>query len=352
MNGRSTRKSYISTRSLAISMMVPENVLLSLLSVETSCSKLLRSLAPDGKLDAEGVMYDSLVELLKSHFKNKQPVVIHRFNFNTRLWKPCESIADYIAALRELAMNCNFGSKEEMLRDRLMCGVNHSGIQRKLLCKGDVSYKDALALAQSIEAAEDDAQKLVGSTTPVQQPVNFTLQKSNSPSPPCSVLCYRCGGPHLAPVCPHNNKVCRYCKKEGHLAKVCHAKLRNAGKTNPSSSSATTSSTTLKLIRSHLNRQRTPTTYKKSLSWRFAPSSLIVIHSEHSPPFTTTLYTNDIPVLFKVDTGAAVTVLNEATFRTARFFWCDIPLQPATSTLKTYTGHDIAVIGVAQLTMR
>ena len=91
--------------------------------------KLLRSLVPDGKLGVEGVTYDSLVELLKSHFKKKQSVVVHRFNFNTRLRKPSESIADYIAALRELAMNCNFGSKElleEMLRDRLVCGVNHS----------------------------------------------------------------------------------------------------------------------------------------------------------------------------------------------------------------------------------
>ena len=55
---------------------------------------------------------------------------------------------------------------------------------------------------------------------------------------------------------------------------------------------------------------------------------------------------------FKVDTGAAVTVLNEATFRTLQDSSGDIPLQPATSTLKTYTGQDIAVVGVAQLTMR
>jgi len=97
--------------------------------------KLLRSLVPDGKLDADDITYDSLVGLLKSHYKKKQSVVVHRFNFNTRARKPSESIADYIAALRELAMNCNFGSKErleEMLRDRLVCGVNHQGIQTQV----------------------------------------------------------------------------------------------------------------------------------------------------------------------------------------------------------------------------
>ena len=46
--------------------------------------KLLRSLVPDSKLDADDVTYDMLVTLLKTLFGKKQSVVIHRFNFNTR----------------------------------------------------------------------------------------------------------------------------------------------------------------------------------------------------------------------------------------------------------------------------
>ena len=177
-----------------------------------------------------------------------------------------------------------------MLRDRLVCGVNHSGIQRKLLSEGDTSYKDTLALTQSIEAAEDDAKKLVGSTTPVPQPVYFTSQKSNSP--PRSVTCYRCGGPHLAPVCPHINKVCRYCKKEGQLAKVCRAKLRNAVKTNtPSSSSDTKSSTDTKVDRKLCKPahyvQEEPELEDCSESSSGNDTSLKVIHSEHSLPLST-----------------------------------------------------------------
>ena len=77
----------------------------------TVCSdhtfKLLRSLVPDGKLDVDDITYDSLVGLLKSHYKKKQSVVVHQFNFNTRARKLSESIADYIATPRELAMNCS-----------------------------------------------------------------------------------------------------------------------------------------------------------------------------------------------------------------------------------------------------
>ena len=131
--------------------------------------ELLRSLVPGGKLDAEDVTYDSLVGLLQSHYKKKQSVVMHRFNFNTHARKSAKSIADYVAALRELALNCNFSPNErleEMLRDRLVCGVNHQGIQRKLLSEGNISFKDAMALAQSIESAEDDAKKLLAGPAP------------------------------------------------------------------------------------------------------------------------------------------------------------------------------------------
>ena len=63
--------------------------------------KLLRSLVPKGKLDADDITYDSLVALLKSHFKKKQSTVVNRFSFNTRAKQPSESIVEYIAALRE-----------------------------------------------------------------------------------------------------------------------------------------------------------------------------------------------------------------------------------------------------------
>jgi len=115
-----------------------------------STFKLLRSLVPEGKLDADGVTYDSLVRLLNTHYSKKQSTIVHRFNFNTRSRQPSESIADYIAALRELALNCKFSDQdrlEEMLRDRLVCGVNHSGIQRKLLSEGELTYASALKLA-------------------------------------------------------------------------------------------------------------------------------------------------------------------------------------------------------------
>ena len=55
--------------------------------------KLLRSLVPDGKLDAEDVTYDSLVELLKDHYTKTRSSLVYRFNFMGRYRKSGESIA-------------------------------------------------------------------------------------------------------------------------------------------------------------------------------------------------------------------------------------------------------------------
>ncbi len=56
--------------------------------------KRLHLLVPNGKLDIDSITYNSYIDLFKSHYKQKQSAVVHRFNFNTRSRKPTESIAD------------------------------------------------------------------------------------------------------------------------------------------------------------------------------------------------------------------------------------------------------------------
>ena len=101
--------------------------------------------------------YDDIVALVKRHHEPKPSVIIKRFQFNTRVRASGETIATYIAALHELAEHCSYGdSLPEILRDGLVCGVNHDAIQRKLLGEIDLTYAKALTLAQAIETAEKD----------------------------------------------------------------------------------------------------------------------------------------------------------------------------------------------------
>ena len=49
-----------------------------------------------------------------------------------------------------------------MLRNRLVCGINHEAIQRKLLAEKDLTYHGAYLLAQSIQTTECDSRLIKG----------------------------------------------------------------------------------------------------------------------------------------------------------------------------------------------
>ena len=55
---------------------------------------------------------------------------------------------DYVAALRKLAERCEYGGNlEEMLWDRLVCGLTNDLIQRRLLTDTTLDFDKALNIA-------------------------------------------------------------------------------------------------------------------------------------------------------------------------------------------------------------
>ena len=71
-----------------------------------------------------------------------------------------ESVADFVAELRRLARNCQFGDfLDEALRDRLVCGLQNEAIQRRLLTEAKLTFAGALELAKAQEAAELQAKQ-------------------------------------------------------------------------------------------------------------------------------------------------------------------------------------------------
>ena len=128
----------------------------------SSTYKLIRSLVEVGQLAT--TPYSEITKLVAGYYQPIPSEIVQRYKFNTRVRASGELIATYVAALRELSEYCNYGDKlHEMLRDRLVCGVNHDTIQRKLLAETDLTYEKAYTLAQAIEASERDTLDLKGS---------------------------------------------------------------------------------------------------------------------------------------------------------------------------------------------
>ena len=67
-----------------------------------------------------------------------------------------------------------------MLRDRLVCGITNSAVQKHLLAEKELSLDKAIALAQSVEMAEQEAEDL--QTSAISKPMitpNTDLFKIN-----------------------------------------------------------------------------------------------------------------------------------------------------------------------------
>ena len=107
---------------------------------------------------------------MKTHYSPVPSEIVECFRFHTRSHLKDESVADFVAALRAIAVHCNFGdSLDTMLRDRIVCRISDGHTQRRLLAESTLTLKSAMTIAQSLERASENGETLKqGSATTMQ----------------------------------------------------------------------------------------------------------------------------------------------------------------------------------------
>ena len=256
--------------------------------------KLIKSLADPSKFPT----MTELCALVKEYYEPLPSPIVQRYKFNTRNCAPGETIATYVAALRELAEYCNYGaSLSEMLRDRLVCGVNHDGIQKKLLAEKELDFDKAYSVAVAIEVAERDTKNLKAERSygnPVLYSHTKERGKSSTKTSPSrgkgEITCYRCGGNHLATVCRHKDTECGFCRKKDHLARVCRAKRRAQETSMPSQNARKNM-----FVTEELTQDETDRTYE-----------MLTLEDQSNEPTRMQVLLNDVPVDMVLDTGASL----------------------------------------------
>ena len=302
--------------------------------------KLIRSLVDADRLNRTS--YKDLVKLVQEYYAPAPSVIVQRFKFNTRVRSMGESVAAYVASLRQLAEHCGYGeSLHEMLRDRLVCGVNHDGIQRKLLAEKNLTYDKAYELAVAVEAAERDTKDLkLGNAPPsFSEGVHYSTQpgstslkeKTRSYPKKATPSCYRCGGEHLATVCRYRETICRYCKKKGHLERVCRTKLSRAEPKRPNYPRKN-------CYIDEDQRGPDPDAY-----------DMFTLTDKFYDPIIIQVTINGVPIKMEMDTGASVSVISKATYQMISSRTGIEKLQESTVKLKTYTGEPIPVLGTVSV---
>ena len=185
--------------------------------------KLIRSLL--SPQEPKDVSFADIVKQMTDHYQPKPSIIVQRFKFHSRSRKQGESVATYIAELKRLAEDCEFGEfLKQMLRDRIVCGINDPRIQRRLLAERELTYQSAFELAQSMETADqntNDLQAPSRSEPRSRQDDFHYIPRAGNQTP--RYVCYRCGGNHKAPDCKYKDAICKNCSKKGHLAKVCRS---------------------------------------------------------------------------------------------------------------------------------
>ena len=298
--------------------------------------KLLKTLASPTPVTA--LTFEELVEKAKLHFNPKPSPIVRRYEFNTRTQREGEAVSTFVAELRNIAQDCEYGEVlSDMLRDRVVCGICDKAVQRSLLREPNLSFDKALEIALAAEAAEKDSRRLTDyATAPVQDKDTSAVNKVTQPKSTRPTRlnkdreCHRCGGKHHPAQCNFKGYDCHYCKKKGHLAKMCWKKAKEAkDKDEPE--------------HAHVVNE-TPTEEKGEYG-------MFNMNTGSSKPFQAVVKVNGTPITMEIDTGASASIVSEETFTSLQSGQSKLKLDQASVRLLTYTGESITVVGSTQVTV-
>ena len=315
--------------------------------------QLLRGLLqPQTPLNAS---FDDVKAKLGEHFSPKPSSIVQRYTFHTRLRHQQESVADYVAALRAIGEHCEFGdSLNDMIRDRLVCGINNSRIQTRLLQEQDrLTYELAIKTAQTMELASQNAQDLSKQLS--SAPVNQMKHQREQHKPQKDIECYRCGGSHYATHCRFKDVDCRRCGKKGHLAKVCHSSKKedhnNQTHQNPRSVNKTLFKTLFKYNAHSLDHKPNPH-HSATVPEEDSQSTDYPLFTlpGNVQPIVLTMEVNGSDLSMELDTGASLSLISEQTY--TNMSHALPPLTQSNVVLSTYTGEKIRPIGTVDVTVR
>ena len=85
-------------------------------------------------------------------------MIAERFKFNKREQQEGESVAQYVAQIRKLSENCEFGANlEDSLRDRVVCGLLNEHTQKRLLSEATLTFDRGVEISVAMETATKEA---------------------------------------------------------------------------------------------------------------------------------------------------------------------------------------------------
>eukprot|EP00731_Ephydatia_muelleri_P030587 Em0022g101a len=233
--------------------------------------------------------YEEVMRKLDKHFQVRRNVIFERARFNRRDQLDGETAEKYITELYSLVEHCDYGTMtEEMLRDRLVVGIRDKMMSEKLQLDQDLTLEKAKIIIRQQVLQVGEKMALDGAFTqkkPHQIASNHPERNRKK--------CIRCGkGQHPYHACPAKDTVCHKCHRKGHFQNQCLSK------------------TVAEIQPEDVDEEV-----------KMESAFLGGVEAEGIRPWMVQVQVCCVPQKFKIDTGAEVTAISEASFKSCRAGW-------------------------------
>lgn len=289
----------------------------------------------------------------------KKNTIFARYKFHEKVQGANESLEQFATELKLLVKDCAYANEDEMVRDRIVFGIQSAKVREKLLSAGsELTLDKAMDIARSHELAQAQTRTIegnVGSTTSAREQVVHAVHwqqhaqrdasrrarymqdetdrerdfKPTTTTKGYGRNCGYCGGKihRDNEQCPARGKQCGKCGKLNHFAKVC--KSGRGKSVHTVSDNCENVSETDELFIDAVT--------KNGHNCEFEQAFADIKMGKQG----TTLK-------FKLDTGAQVNVIPLSAFDQLEDE-CRLQLQPTTRMLTGYGGQALAVKGMCNI---
>ena len=87
-----------------------------------------------------------------AHYLPKVNVSVQRHKFNTRIQKKGEQFQEFLADLRKIAQECDFGTiKDDLIRDHIVCGLSDTRTKDRLLRETKLTLERTIEICRAAE---------------------------------------------------------------------------------------------------------------------------------------------------------------------------------------------------------
>ena len=182
------------------------------------------------KIDDQTEMFgnNSCIEFIEEEFAAKYPLATRRDDY-FKLKQGDSIFSDFSAKLMTLAKEADIESltTEDVHVHRYISGASDKKLREKFLKLEKPTLEECNRIVRAHERANYSATALDDQNKVKQIKGKGKGKGKGKPATPIDdkdLICFGCAGNHRKQNCPHSETACTYCKKRGHIEKMCNAK--------------------------------------------------------------------------------------------------------------------------------